>query len=81
MNSQLDRIDTERLLGLARAALTAERDSDARLQAEVAFEEAATPFMTQEQQEDWTEFCFNAASSDECLSEALRILGLCLQTH
>lgn len=75
----LDHIDQQRLLDLAQAARVLPRHTEARLLAEVAFEDAMLPFMTSEQRESWSNFCFNAFDGDQCIDKALSVLGLPLQ--
>lgn len=64
------------LFQLAAEARALPRHTEARLMAEVAFEEAMLPFMTEEQQEDWGNYCFNVFDGDLSIDKALQMLDI-----
>lgn len=74
----LDHIDREHLLDLARAVYLQEYDTQEHDDAFNAFCFAAEHAMNPDQRDEWDEWSLKA-TWDEIISEALRILGLCLQ--
>lgn len=76
MTAQLDAQARGRLFQLAAEARALPRHTEDRLIAEVAFEDAMLPFMTDEQQADWSNYCFNVFDGDLCIDKALQMLDI-----